>query len=66
MKYIAFGKEQVESMRFLMVMLLDMCNVFVKINKLYVLSKNQDFPFLCSEILVKDVLLVSYSKYSQK
>lgn len=29
----------------LMVMLLEMCNMVVKINKLYVLFKNQTFPF---------------------
>lgn len=66
MKYIAFGKERVESARFLMVMSLEMCNVFVKVNKLYVLFKNQDFPFLYCEIPFKDVLPVSYPGYFQK
>lgn len=66
MKYIAFGKEQVENVRFLMVVLLEMCDVVVKVNKLYVLFKNKVvFLFVC-EILVKDVLPVSYSKYSQQ
>lgn len=45
MKYIAFGKEQVETVRFLMAMLLEMCNVVVKVNKLYVLFKNQAFSY---------------------
>lgn len=46
MKYIAFVKEQVERVRFLMVMLLEMCHMVVKVNKLYVLFKNQTFHFL--------------------
>lgn len=41
MKYIAFGKEKVENVRFLMVVLLEMCDVVVKVNKLYVLFKNK-------------------------
>lgn len=66
MKYIAFGKEQVENVRFLMMLvLLEMCDVVVKVNKLYVLFKNKVWGFFC-EILVKDVLPVSYSKYSQQ
>lgn len=45
MKCIAFTKQQVESVRFLMVLLLEICNVVVKVNKLHLLFKEPSFSF---------------------